>query len=74
MAVSAVSLSYGHLRSITCTTDSYCNMYHLVYMFVKTYRSLKFQVDITNHQLIQDRQQERSQREPKFAAEEEKEA
>ena len=38
MAVSAVSLSYGHLRSITCTTDSYCNMYHLVYMFVKTYQ------------------------------------
>jgi hypothetical protein len=39
-----------------------------------TYRSLKFQVDITNHQLTQDRQQERSQREPKAAVEEEKEA
>lgn len=42
--------------------------------FVISYRSLKFSVDLTNHQLTQDRQQERSPREPKSAVEEEKEA
>ena len=64
------SIALSYLNAI-----EYCPR-RFYYEFVQgdTYRSLKFQADITNHRPAEDRQQERSPRGSKSAAEEEKEA
>jgi len=74
---------YLHSSLLGQFTFLYCSEKHVALsiqripsgkMLLSSYRSLKLQADITNHRPGEDRQQERSPRGSKSAAEEEKEA